>query len=295
MQIPSSPSEDLLELIAQYEQVFGGSEHYKALEQCALSNRMLALRVAIGTRTPLPYLQPTDTQTSGMGHQCRDRKICDAFFRRARIAMVKGQLRRPAWAVTNRNVLRAMRKVPREVFVPDLLKPFAYHDRALPIGWGQTISQPYMVGLMTELLSPTKEDRILEIGTGSGYQTAILAELAKAVYSIEIIPDLVTCARRTISQLGYENVFIRWGDGSKGWIKYAPFDGIVLTCATDHLPEPLVMQLKPGGRAIIPMGDHQGQWLTVFSKKEHGLKKTSVIPVRFVPMLSEIGNPTLKH
>lgn len=295
MNIPSTPPEDLLALIAQYEHVFGGSEHYKTLEQYNPENRILALRVAIGTRTPLPCPHPTETTWPGIDPRCRDSKICDAFFRRGRIAMVKGQLRRLEWPVTHRDVLRAMRKVPREVFIPDLLKPFAYHDCALPIGWGQTISQPYMVGLMSELLSVTKEDRILEIGTGSGYQAAILAELAGAVYSIEIIRELATQARGTISDLGYKNVFIRWGDGSKGWLEHAPFDGIMLTCATDHLPEHLEMQLKLGGKAVIPMGDHHGQWLTVFSKRKDGLKRISVVPVRFVPMLSESGHLTQEN
>jgi protein-L-isoaspartate(D-aspartate) O-methyltransferase len=207
--------------------------------------------------------------------------------------MVKEQLHRGIWPVTNRRVLRAMRKVPRECFVPDVLKPYAYRDSPLPIGWGQTISQPYMVGLMSQLLSPAQGERILEIGTGSGYQAAILAEMGAVVYTLEVIPELSQRATHVLDSLGYTTITLRMGNGFQGWPEEAPFDGIILTCATDKLPEALRQQLKKGGKVVIPMGNSQGQWLTLLTKREHVIQRHTVAPVRFVPMTFENAHPSV--
>jgi protein-L-isoaspartate(D-aspartate) O-methyltransferase len=178
-----------------------------------------------------------------------------------------------------------MRKVPREAFIPKAVRRFAYEDRPLPIGWGQTISQPYMVGLMTQLLNPEKTGHILEIGTGSGYQSAVLAELAESVNTIEIIPELVQRSRAILAQLGYTNVRVIEGDGSKGWPEPQTFDGILITCATPIIPEALLVQLKPGGTLIAPVGGVDEQKLSAYIKNEK-LERKTIIKVRFVPMLT---------
>ncbi|MFP6584337.1 MAG: protein-L-isoaspartate(D-aspartate) O-methyltransferase [Candidatus Hydrogenedentota bacterium] len=186
-------------------------------------------------------------------------------------------------------VLNAMRKVPRHRFVPEQVKERAYSDRPLPIGNRQTISQPYIVGFMTEALQAKPGDTILEIGTGSGYQAAVLAEIVKKVYSIEIVPDLGTRAAKTLSALEYDNVEVRVGDGYLGWPKQAPFDGIIVTAAPDHIPQPLVEQLKPGGRLVIPVGpENATQKLLVITKQRDGTLRTRVLMlVRFVPFTGE--------
>lgn len=181
-------------------------------------------------------------------------------------------------------VLSAMRKVERHLFVPERLREMAYTDRPLPIGYNQTISQPYIVALMTELVNISKDDKILEIGTGSGYQAAVLAEIVKEVYTIEILEPLAQSAERKLKELGYENIFVRYGDGYKGWKEKAPFDGIIVTCAPETIPEELIRELKIGGRMVIPVGDYF-QELIVVTKTEEGIKKKSIIPVRFVPMV----------
>lgn len=189
--------------------------------------------------------------------------------------------------VQNSQVLNAMRKVPRHEFVPKNFIKNAYDDNPLPIGEGQTISQPYIVAFMTEQLQLTQEDTVLEIGTGSGYQAAILAEIASQVYSIEIIEPLSKRADEILKKLGYENVQIRCGDGYKGWPEKAPFDAIIVTAAPDHIPQPLIDQLKNEGRMIIPVGEYY-QELVLISKNNEGLiSKTNVLPVRFVPMTGE--------
>lgn len=270
--------EEFTALISQYEYVFGGCAHFQSLAHLGPMESIIALRIALGTRTPLP--PPPDPTFVAP-------KTCAASFRRERIAMVKEQLRRSTWPITNRRVLRAMRNVPREFFVPDVLKPYAYRDSPLPIGWGQTISQPYMVGLMSQLLSPAQGERILEIGTGSGYQAAILADMGAVVYTIEVIPELSERATRVLASLGYKTITLQIGNGFKGWPEEAPFDGIILTCATDKLPEALREQLKKNGKVVIPMGNSQGQWLTLLTKREHVLQRHVVAPVRFVPMTFE--------
>jgi protein-L-isoaspartate(D-aspartate) O-methyltransferase len=189
--------------------------------------------------------------------------------------------------VADEPVLAAMRKVPREEFVPENLRAESYEDHPLPIGYAQTISQPYIVAFMTEQLRPRAEDRVLEIGTGSGYQAAILAELVKEVYSIEIVEPLARTGEATLARLGYKNVHVKAGDGYKGWPEHAPFDAVIVTCAPDHVPQPLVDQLKEGGRMMIPVGPQGMQELYLLEKTAGKMERKSVTPVRFVPMTGE--------
>jgi len=206
-------------------------------------------------------------------------------FTALRAAMAQNQLR--AGGIRNPRVLEAMAKVPRHQFVPPLLLPDAYEDEALPIGHGQTISQPYVVAFMTEKLEPKSADRVLEIGTGSGYQAAVLAELVQEVFSVEIIKELAEEAGRALNHLGYQNVRIKCGDGYLGWPEHAPFDSVIVTCAPDHVPQPLIDQLKEGGRMIIPVGEGYDQKLFLLEKKGGVVRQTAVLPVRFVPMTGE--------
>ncbi len=186
-------------------------------------------------------------------------------------------------------VMDAMAKVRREEFVPAAYRHLAYDNRPLPIAAGQTISQPLIVALMTDLLEPEPEDVILEVGTGSGYQAAVLAELVKQVYSIEIIEELAESAAALLQRLGYNNVTVRAGDGYAGWPEHAPFDGVIVTAAAEELPPPLLKQLKPGGKLVIPVGEHNGyQELLLVEVDEQGeVSKRSVLPVRFVPLTGE--------
>ncbi len=183
-------------------------------------------------------------------------------------------------------VMDAMGRVPRHRFVPPALGPRAYENNPLPIGQGQTISQPYVVALSTDLLEPKAGDVVLEVGTGSGYQAAVLAELVKTVYSIEIVEPLGREAERRLAATGYRNVVVRIGDGYAGWPERAPFDAIVVTAAAPHVPEPLVAQLKPGGRMVIPVDAGAfGQDLLLIRKHADGtVSRTVVLPVRFVPL-----------
>ena len=184
-------------------------------------------------------------------------------------------------------VLDAMGRVPRHEFVPPPCMPHAYEDRPLSIGHGQTISQPYMVALMTQLLGINVGDRVLEIGTGSGYQTAILAEMAELVYSVEVFSELIGPARSRLTQLQYGNIDFAQGNGYYGWPELAPFDGILVACCAEYAPEPLLEQLKPGGRLIIPLGCHDGdQHLYTMTRDIEGeILQNKIMPVRFVPML----------
>lgn len=188
--------------------------------------------------------------------------------------------------VRNEQVLAAMRKVPRHEFVPAGEKRAAYHDTPLPIGEGQTISQPYIVALMTELAQPSNKHRVLEVGTGSGYQAAVLAEIVEHVYSIEIEVTLARTASEVLRKLGYTNVTVRTGDGYLGWVEQAPFDTIVITAAPDHIPQPLIDQLKAGGRMVVPVGPTGAtQQLRVLQKDAAGRVTSKVVaPVRFVPL-----------
>lgn len=205
-------------------------------------------------------------------------------FSRERAYMVARQIK--ARGVKNERVLDAMNKVPRHEFVPFHLKSVAYTDAPLPIGEGQTISQPYIVALMTELVNPNRNDRVLEIGTGSGYQAAVLAELAKEVYTIEIVEPLALKAAALLKRLNYDNVIVKYGDGFIGWEEYAPFDAIVVTAAPAQVPQPLMEQLAEGGRLVIPVGTHW-QELKLLTKKNGKIITKNIIPVRFVPMTGE--------
>lgn len=198
--------------------------------------------------------------------------------------MVEDQIQQRG--VTQPAVLAAMMQVPRHLFVPEAYRDQAYADSPLPIGEGQTISQPYIVALMTSLVEVDRRDKVLEIGTGSGYQAAVLSCLAGEVYTIEILPGLGEQARRRLAQLGYRNVSVRIGDGYKGWPEKAPFDAIVVTAAPERVPAPLIAQLKAGGKLVIPVGSGV-QDLQVITKTAQGTQKKSIIPVRFVPMTGE--------
>ncbi|MEW6047684.1 MAG: protein-L-isoaspartate(D-aspartate) O-methyltransferase [Bacillota bacterium] len=183
-------------------------------------------------------------------------------------------------------VLAAMARVPRHRFVPAAYQAVAYADRALPIGWGQSISQPYIVALMTTLLALKPGDRVLEVGTGSGYQAAVLAALTPYVYSIDVIPELALSAAERLRRLGYSSVQIRVGDGYLGWPEQAPFDAIVVTAAPDHVPPPLLDQLKVGGRLVVPVGPRrEGQVLWLVRKLEDRVEMDNILPVLFVPLV----------
>ncbi|MGQ9707047.1 MAG: protein-L-isoaspartate(D-aspartate) O-methyltransferase [bacterium] len=196
--------------------------------------------------------------------------------------MVEHQIK--ARGIKDENVLKAMLKVPREEFVPESLKPRAYDDCPLPIGEGQTISQPYIVALMTELLKVSKGDKVLEIGTGSGYQAVILAEMGCDVYTIEIIESLSLNAQEVIKKLGYTNIHFKIGDGFVGWEDFAPYDAVIVTCAPDEIPKPLIDQLKEGGRLVIPVGEHLPQDLVLAIKEKGKIKEYPITSVAFVPM-----------
>ncbi|MBA7512566.1 Protein-L-isoaspartate O-methyltransferase [subsurface metagenome] len=199
----------------------------------------------------------------------------------ARNEMVKNQI--VARGITDKTIINAMLEVKRHKFVPKNIEKFAYNDYPLPIGDDQTISQPYIVALMTEKLGLKHEDRVLEIGTGSGYQAAILSLIVKEVYTIEIIPSLANSSSQRLREFGFSNVQVRCGDGFLGWSEAAPFDAVIITCAPPEVPEPLIEQLVEGGRLIVPLGEGF-QMLTLFKKIEGKLEKTEIIPVRFVPM-----------
>ena len=198
--------------------------------------------------------------------------------------------------ITDERVLDAMQRVPREEFVPPDQRPFAHEDRPLPIGYRQTISQPYIVAFMTQALRVDPGAKVLEVGTGSGYQAAVLAELAETVYSIEIVPELAQRASETLTRLGYDNIRLREGDGYAGWPEAAPFDAIMVTAAPDHVPQPLVDQLALGGRLIIPVGVDR-QMLRVLTRTEDGVTETASLAVRFVPMTGEAeqGRPDSRN
>jgi protein-L-isoaspartate(D-aspartate) O-methyltransferase len=209
-----------------------------------------------------------------------------------RALMVQRQIEHPTdgrVAVSDKAVLAAMKTVPRHVFVPDADRRRAYRDSPLPIGHGQTISQPYMVAIMTELLDLDRTKRVLEIGTGSGYQAAVLAQLTPHVYTIEIVEPLAQRARSALKAQGCDDVNFRTGDGYHGWPEHAPFDVIIVTCAAGHLPPPLWEQLAPGGRIVIPIGGvYEVQRLVVLTKQPDGTRRSrTVMPVRFVPMTGE--------
>jgi protein-L-isoaspartate(D-aspartate) O-methyltransferase len=203
--------------------------------------------------------------------------------------MLEEQLSRPGRNITDARVLAVMRQVPRHEFVPEPLRRRAYDDGALPIGYGQTISQPYVVAFMTEQLRLQPTDRVLEIGTGSGYQAAVLAGLVAEVFTMEIIEPLALRAAADLKRLGCANVCVRAGDGRQGWPEAAPFDAIIVTCAPARVPPPLVAQLKDGGRMIIPVGPLEQQELVLLHKQQGALEQREVLSVRFVPMTGGEG------
>lgn len=204
-----------------------------------------------------------------------------AYFKLQRENMVKTQIE--ARGIKDERVLEAMRKIERHKFVPQGLERLAYEDDPLPIGEGQTISQPYIVALMTELLKLKGDEKILEIGTGSGYQAAILAELVKEVYTIEILSGLASKAEKLLQEMGYKNIKVKIGDGYLGWPEFAPFDAIIVTCAPEEIPQPLIEQLAEGGRLVIPVGEGY-QELKLLMKNQDKIQEHNIIPVIFVPM-----------
>jgi protein-L-isoaspartate(D-aspartate) O-methyltransferase len=210
----------------------------------------------------------------------------DPFFA-LRNRMVKTQIE--ARGINDKKVLDAFRKVERHKFVLPQYIPHAYADSPLPIDEGQTISQPYIVAFMTDALDLKRTDKVLEIGTGSGYQAAILAELCDSVFTIEIFEKLAGKAQQVFNELDYKNIWCKTGDGYKGWPDYAPFDAIIVTCAPTNVPEPLKEQLAEGGRMIIPVGSDPVQHLVLLKKKKGKIREESVLPVRFVPMIDERG------
>lgn len=212
--------------------------------------------------------------------------FCKENFEMLRKEMVEFQIKRRG--IKDEKVLSAMLKVPRHLFVPPEWANQAYKDYPLPIGEGQTISQPYIVALMTASLCLKGNERVLEIGTGSGYQAAVLAEIVKEVYTIEIREGLALLAEKRLKKMGYKNIKVKVGDGYLGWKEYAPFDGIIVTCAAPTPPPPLIEQLKEGGRMVIPLEENPFYQSLVLLEKEKGrIKKKSIEAVRFVPMVRE--------
>lgn len=213
----------------------------------------------------------------------------DDRFAAARRQMVEEQL----WDrdITDPRVLKVMGGIPRERFVPAELRNHAYEDHPLPIGFGQTISQPYIVALMAQVARPSPEDRGLEVGVGSGYEAAVLAGLCKHVYGLEILDALAASARQRLAALGYANVSVRCGDGYQGWPEEAPFDVVLVSAAPDHVPPPLIDQLAPGGRLVIPVGGHNQELLLIEKRLDGGLQRSRVAPVQFVPMTGEASKP----
>lgn len=204
-------------------------------------------------------------------------------YKLQRWAMVEKQIAERG--INNALVLNAFRQVERHLFVPENMQKNAYNDSPLPIGYRQTISQPYIVAYMTEALRPNSKMRVLEIGTGSGYQAAILGELCHEVYSIEIVEALAARSKKLLDSLGYKNIYVKHGDGYKGWPQHAPFDAIIVTCAPSNIPQPLIEQLAEGGKMIIPAGEPENQVLYLLEKRKGEIIKSQKLYVRFVPML----------
>ena len=235
---------------------------------------------------PLPWCAVAASLLLGCGGSSEfgPRPSMESPFAAAREQMVREQLAAPGRDIRNPRVLEAMGRIPRHEFVPADQRSRAYADHPLPIGHGQTISQPFIVAFMTEKLDPKPGDRVLEIGTGSGYQAAVLAALVKEVYTIEIVEPLARESTATLQRMGCTNVHVRAGDGYLGWPEAAPFDAIIVTCAPEHIPAPLAEQLKEGGRLIIPVGPQYEQQLYLLEKRDGKVQRRAVLPVRFVPM-----------
>jgi protein-L-isoaspartate(D-aspartate) O-methyltransferase len=241
-------------------------QHYKMIDMRRLPAVLMLVLTAASCSLGSEQKEPTDP------------------YQAARERMVSYHL--AARGITDERVLQAMLKVPRHELVPEEVKNYAYADHPLPIGEDQTISQPYIVAFMTMHLQLDGDERVLEIGTGSGYQAAVLAELCDEIFSIEIIPGLARRAKRDLERLGYKNIHLREGDGYRGWPEEAPFDAIIVTAAPDHIPQPLVDQLKIGGRMVLPLGGYFQQ-LVLITREEEGVRHTPLSGVRFVPMTGE--------
>jgi protein-L-isoaspartate(D-aspartate) O-methyltransferase len=192
--------------------------------------------------------------------------------------------------ISDKRVLDAMGEVPRHEFVPSEARVNAYEDRPLPIGFGQTISQPYIVAFMAEHLLLESSHRVLEVGTGSGYQAAVLSKLVKQVFSIEIVDELIIRSTSDLKRLGYQNILVKNGDGYEGWMEFAPYDAITVAAALDHIPPPLISQLREGGRMVMPIGNTQDQQLLLVEKYADGLRRRAICPVRFVPFTRKAGD-----
>jgi protein-L-isoaspartate(D-aspartate) O-methyltransferase len=208
-------------------------------------------------------------------------------YERERRMMVVRQLEHRG--ISDKRVLRAMNEVPRHEFVPNQARSVAYGDHPLPIGFGQTISQPYIVAFMAERLVLEPADRLLEVGTGSGYQAAVLSRLVKQIFSIEIVDELILRATCDLQRLEYQNILVKKGDGYEGWSEFAPFDAITVAAALDHIPQPLIDQLREGGRMVIPVGSAHHQQLLLIEKNPSGLRRRAICPVRFVPFTRKAG------
>jgi protein-L-isoaspartate(D-aspartate) O-methyltransferase len=243
----------------------------KAFKTRLIISHILAIMICTASGMPTYAQEPADNQR----------------WESQRRQMVARQIR--ARGIRNPDILRAMATVPRHRFVPYRVRKSAYKDAPLPIGEGQTISQPYIVALMSAVLELDRGKKVLEIGTGSGYQAAVLAEMAGQVYTVEIIASLGENAKRVLQQLGYPNVHVKIGDGYRGWPEMAPFDAIIVTCAPTHIPRPLQDQLAEGGKLVIPVGDAGYQELVLLKKEKGAILRHKIIPVRFVPMVDEEG------
>jgi protein-L-isoaspartate(D-aspartate) O-methyltransferase len=240
-------------------------------------------RTGLATRLWVAILTALGVSMSCSGGHTKEPE--PSAFAQERDRMVREQIE--ARGVTDPRVLAALRKVPRHELVPENVRSFAYEDRPLPIGHGQTISQPYIVAEMTAQLELSGDERVLEIGTGSGYQAAVLGELAKEVWSIEIVEPLARRAAEDLERLGYDNVHVRAGDGYAGWPEHAPFDAIIVTAAPEHIPQPLIDQLAVGGRMILPVGGRAYQNLVLVTRDETGVEQRELLGVMFVPMTGE--------
>ena len=268
----------------------GGGDTMDPSDLCdsrpAIAAGIIVSVAMMGILTMVFYYQSARAQVATASEEDRQQASDEeASFAAARQEMVRRDLQ--SRDVTNKRVLAAMGRVARHRFVPVALRHVAYEDRPLPIGHGQTISQPYIVALMTQLARPKPTDRALEIGTGSGYQAAVLAELCKEVYSIEILEPLAEQSRGRLAELGYKSVTVRQGDGYRGWPQHAPFDLIVVAAAPDHVPQPLVDQLAPGGRMVVPVGRFFQELVLIRKTADGTVSHKNVAGVAFVPMTGE--------
>lgn len=241
----------------------------------------MSLKLVSAILVLISFALPSDSSIPPL-----EASLQDDLYAQQRHRMVEWQI--ADRGITDPEVLRAMRSVPRHLFVPQGEADHAYEDRPLPIGYGQTISQPYIVAFMTEILKLRKHQKILEIGTGSGYQAAVLAEIVDSVFTIEIVEPLALAAADRLRSLHYSGVVVRTGDGYNGWAEHAPFDGIIVTAAAEQIPQPLIDQLKEGGRMIIPTGESWDvQELLLVEKRDGVVRTESVLPVRFVPLIRQ--------